>query len=694
MNFRAYFDDENIITAEIDRIYYNGLSGSFTLIDENNTYTETEIISIDSLDIMVKYRLHSSGLEIGKSYSLVDERFLKTPVQYRLIMKSPHFDKMFFYDGDDLGSAYSAQNTEFKVWSPLSSRVILDITERGSFEMERGDRGIFQLTIPGDLKGCSYQYLLYINGKWNTANDPYAYSSTANSHKSVVIDVVDFDIPLCKEKLPPLKQKTDAVIYELHVRDLSSSESGGFRYRGKFLGLTEEGTKNKQGDSTGLDYLTDLGITHLQLLPIFDFGSVDELNQMHHYNWGYDPVHFNIPEGSYSTDCTDPLLRIKELQKTISVLHSKGIRVIMDVVYNHMFDRFTSDFENLVPGYYFRTGDNGEPSNGSFCGNDIDSTGLMVRKYIKDSIRRWMTVYGIDGFRFDLMGILDIETMNQIEELVRSIDKNAIVYGEGWNMPTLLPDELKAAMINQDKLPGISHFNDYFRDMVKGDTMLDRITHRGLLTGDTKHLEKLPGLLLGAEYNREGCRFFSAPWKSINYVECHDNHTSIDKMTASGVKADEILLRQKLMLAVVIFSRGIPFIHAGQEMCRTKKGDHNSYRSPDKINGLDWNLRSEHKDLIKYVGDAIKLRKKTDVFRSLNYDDLVEIRVEKHKKLVELKYSGGITLMINTGLHSYDIELKNEKIIFNNSGKIELISNLYTLGKLELIIIEKIHKED
>lgn len=693
MVFRAFRDEETLLTAEIDRIYYDGISREFTLIDDKNNYIPAKILSEEIGKEKRIYKLHAKGLKINGTYTLVDDRFLRAPLQLRNLINSESFDRMHYYDGDDLGPSYSPERTDFRLWSPPAARVILDLEGRGPVEMTEIGSGVFHSSVSGDLAGIPYQYLVNISGKWSTANDPYAYSSTANHQKSVVINVDRLEKSLNNDKLPPLNQKTDAVIYELHMRDFSSSDSGGFKHRGKFLGLTEEGTKNPQGDSTGLDYLTELGITHVQLLPIFDFGSVDELHQMHHYNWGYDPVHFNVPEGSYSTESTDPLSRIEELQEMISVLHSKGIRVIMDVVYNHMYDRYTSDFEKIVPGYYFRTDEKGKPSNGSFCGNDLDSNRLMVRKYILDSIRRWMTFYGMDGFRFDLMGILDIETMNRIEKLVRSIDPQAMVYGEGWNMPTFLPEEKKATMFNQDKLPGISHFNDYFRDAMKGNTMADELMGKGLLTGDTSLFEKMGGLLLGSQRDSHGNPLFSAPWKSINYVECHDNHTTLDKMIGANVKEEELLDRQKLMLAAVIFARGIPFIHAGQEMCRTKGGDHNSYRSSDTVNAIDWNRRSRYARLVEFVRDAIDLRKKTDVFRTPQYDGSAAILLDKENKILHLQYSDGTALVINLSLYSHEIELFKQKVVFNKWGKSDFTDNRYTINELELIVIKNLKRE-
>ena len=485
--------------------------------------------------------------------------------------------------------------------------------------------------------------------------------------------------------LPILKQKTDSIIYELHVRDFSSKASSGIKEQGKFLGLIEEGTRSDRDDVTGLDYLLNLGFTHLQLLPIYDFGSVDELNPLSHYNWGYDPMQFNVPEGSYASDVNDPYSRVIDLKKVVSKLHEKGLRVVMDVVYNHMFDRFSTSFESIVPYYYFRTGEEGMISNGSFCGNDFDSTRLMGRKYILDSIKLWMTEYGIDGFRFDLMGILDVTTMNQVATLVSELDPNAMVYGEGWNMPTLLEEDDKATMMNQALMPDIGHFNDMFRDTVKGGSMEEEEKLKGILLGDMKQFSKLPNLLLGSPM-KEKETFFSAPWKSVNYVECHDNQTVYDKMITCEV--DEVENRQKLMLATVLFSQGIPFIHAGQEFCRTKQGAHNSYMSSDTINGLDWHRAYEYKEIVEFTRDAIALRKETPEFKYMSYDVHIKDKTKKHKKLIEIHYDKEVKLIINMSQQLHEVKLKKEKIVFNKHGKAD-IHEKYILEPLELIIIKK-----
>ncbi len=685
--FEIFYDDLNTLTAELTLNYYDGVSKTFKIIDEDNKYYDTEIISEEKQTDIRQYKLKIEDLEIGKNYYAVDEHLLRAPVEYRYIVRTEEFDKKFYYSDSDLGNTYTKEKTVFKVWTPVASRVLVDIKNQGAFEMTREDKGVFKAEINLDLEECEYTYMINISGTWKEAIDPYALSSTANHKKSVVIDTEKIQVDLKKENLEPLEKKTDAIIYELHVRDFSVKENSGIKRAGKFLGLTEENTVNSKGDITGLDYILDLGVTHLQLLPIYDFGSVDELDQFSHYNWGYDPVQYNVPEGSYAQDPENPYSRILDLKNTVKVLHEKGLRVVMDVVYNHMFDRFSSSFESIVPYYYFRIGKDGVASNGSFCGNDFDSTKLMSRKYILDSIRLWQTEYGIDGFRFDLMGILDIETMNQVQRLANNNDANTMIYGEGWNMPTLLDDEKKATMQNQQLMPQISHFNDLFRDQIKGKTMVEDIKDQGILTGNQKNFNKLSNLLLGSNFDLEKNEFFTSPEKSINYIECHDNHTVYDKMLACGVDQEELVIRQKIMLALVVFSKGIPFIHAGQEFCRTKDGDHNSYMSSDYVNGIDWDRKSEFVEVVNYLKDAIEIRKENEAFRSNRYDDKIKVKTKLLRHILEIDYKS-VKLILNLSHDTHDIKLKGKTVIFNNDGKVTIDTDNYQMKKLELVILK------
>lgn len=547
-------------------------------------------------------------------------------------IRSRAFDEAYTYDGDDLGCTYTESQSLLKLWAPTAEHVICQLQKLGDLReepMTKEERGIWSLMLEGDWEGWTYVYKVTVEGQTNTATDPYAIASTPNHERTVIIDPQKTVVEN-HGSLPPHESYTDAVVYELHVRDFSVGADGGFMHRGKYLGLTEEGTVTSEGEASGVDYLTSLGITHVQLLPVYDFASVDEHNQFGSYNWGYDPVQYNVPEGSYATDIHDPYARIIELKKAIALLHSKGLRVIMDVVYNHMYDRDSSAFHRTVPGYYFRTDEDGNISNGSFCGNDIDSTRPMMRKFLMASTRMWIEEYGFDGFRFDLMGILDVDTMNAIAEQTLRLKPDAMIYGEGWNMPTFLSDDEKATMMNHEKMPNIGHFSDIFREAIKGGTSDDKLAEVGYGGGDVGRSVEAAHLILGTtqqvvhgDVSFEP--YFREPIHTINYVECHDNHTLWDKLKLALPEEREESLRRRhrFITSLVLISQGIPFLHAGQEFYRTKMGDQNSYKSSDEINRLKWEEKDAHLDSVGYVRDLISLRK---TFREFRLDTAEAVR--------------------------------------------------------------------
>jgi len=631
---KAYFDKYGEITVELSNLFYEGKT-DVLFVEHRNNKTKLDIKEVKVGDEYTTY-FCKSNIEIifGDEYTVIEEHNFQTLVEFRRIIKQPAFDKEFYYEGYDLGNQYSKDSTTFKVWTPMASKVFLRF-EIGGLEqvkpMNRGCKGVWDITIEGDLELCSYNYLVKVNGIWNDATDPYAISSTPNTKNSVVIDLEKTKVDLNRDKLSEFISHTDAVIYELHVRDFSVDGYSGIENKGKFLGLIEEGTKSRIGLKTGFDYLKSMGFTHLQLLPIYDFGSVDELNQFDFYNWGYDPVAYNVPEGSYATDVNDPYSRIVELKQMISKFHTEDIRINMDVVYNHMFDQETSAFDKLMPGYYFRSGENGEVSNGSFCGNDVESRSLMVRKYIVDSVNLWHQFYGIDGFRFDLMGIIDVDTINQIREMLPS---DVMIYGEGWQMPTLMDTSFYASMFNYKQIPKIGHFNDRFRDSIKGKTQHEEADVKGFITGDLSKFDDLASSLMGSviKYNTSK-QMFDEPHQSVNYLECHDNHTLYDKMLFSNSnESDEMLSkRARLGALITMVSQGISFIHAGQEFNRTKDKDHNSYKSIDQINKFDWSRKEQRYIEVKYVKELIALRK---AFKPFRFDSKKEIK--KHVKITKL----------------------------------------------------------
>ena len=400
----------------------------------------------------------------------------------------------------------------------------------------------------------------------------------------------------------------------MNVRDFSMDPDSGIKYKGKFPGVVESGTTNSNGSPTGLDYLKGLGITHVQLLPIYDYSTVDEYHPELGYNWGYDPKNYNVPEGSYSTDPRDPVCRIIELKEMIKGLHQAGIRVIMDVVYNHVYEVSMHSLHKTAPGYFFRYDKHGVLANGTGVGNDTASERKMMRKYILDSIRYWLEEFKLDGFRFDLMGIHDVDTMNAIRQLSDTVDPSIILLGEGWNMDTTLPIQERAWQGNANRMPRIAHFNDTFRDATKGSVF--QYKTKAFISGHYQVGKRLAEGLTGKPWRRSQATYQS-PEQMIQYVEAHDNRTLYDTLLIAEPKDPEPtrIARHTLGTALVLLAQGVPFIHGGQEFLRTKQGDENSYRSGDVINRFDWSRQDTYRSAVEYFKGLVQLRKQHSLFR-------------------------------------------------------------------------------
>jgi pullulanase len=670
LTLEAWLDGMDTITVYVRNTYYDGRVSKLYLKSDGKKES-IPIVGILKGDGRTKYVCKLNYLlKMGRDYEVLDDHGFQTPLKFGRVVRTDAFDKRYFYDGDDLGYTYSKSETKFKVWAPIAMRVKVDIHhEDGRVEthdMNRGSRGVWDIDVSGDLNKASYTYLIKVNGNWNEATDPYAFSSTQNHKRSVVVDIDGMDIPDNIDKLPPLNDFTDSIIYELSVRDFSVHKSSGINHKAKFLGVVEEGTTTPNGVPTGFDYLKSLGVTHAQFLPIYDFGSVDEDSQFDYYNWGYDPVQYNVPEGSYASVPEDPTSRVRDMKTMVSKLNEAGIRVVMDVVYNHMFDLHTSAFEALVPGYYFRYDQENNPSNGSFCGNDLASDKKMVRKYIGDSVLHWANHYGVRGFRFDLMGILDIETMNYVRNVLDLVDDRILVYGEGWNMPTCIPDRIKASMHNWAKMPRIGHFNDRFRDTVKGNTGDAR--KPGFIGSETLFTHDVMANIMGSclQVEEKG-PMFGEPYNTVNYIECHDNHTVWDKLELSNPKDNEDTRRrrQRLAASIVLLSQGLAFIHAGQEFNRTKGGEHNSYMSSDEVNAFDWERMVKYEDDVNYVRGLIDIRRK---IKALHFEN--RKMIETYASIKEIKF-GVIDYRLN-GVKEYG-GFEEIRIIINGTTKEQVI---------------------
>lgn len=557
------------------------------------------------------------------------------------------FDEYPIYEDNDLGVSVNEASAKAKIWSPAAESVKIRIYDTGlgseaveEKEMRRGESGTWSTELQGDYLNKYYTFQIKQDGQWlGERPDVYAKAVGANGMRGMFVDMAATDPEGWENDIrPPIDNYGDILLYELHIRDLSTHPNSGIENKGKFLGLTESGTKSPDGLSTGLDHIKELGATHIHLLPSFDFRTIDETTlEKNDFNWGYDPQNYNTPEGSYSTNPSDGKVRIKEFKKMVQTLHDNGLRVVMDVVYNHTGETEKSVFNTLVPGYYYRQNEDGTFSDASACGNETASDRTMMRKYMVESVKYWVEEYHVDGFRFDLMGIHDIETMNMISEELRKIDPTIFIYGEGWTAgSTPLPQEKQAIKANTHKLDSIAAFSDDIRDGLKGPW--SNHEEPGFVSGKEGLKESIKfGIVASTQHPQidyEAVNYSNAPWASepyqtITYVSCHDNHTLYDKLKISNPEASEekLIDMHKLAITTVLTSQGIPFLHAGTELLRTKDGEENSYKSPDLVNQLDWTRKSVYKDLHDYYQALIRLRKSHPAFR-MQTNELIQKHIE------------------------------------------------------------------
>lgn len=545
------------------------------------------------------------------------------------------FDDYPAYTGADLGLTYHPEFSQFKIWSPAASKVTLQLYAEGAggqpleiLDMERAGHGVWELKVVKDLVGQFYTYRITTDSLLNETQGIYARAVGVNGVRAAIIDPETTNPEGWEhDTRPSLRQPNDVILYEMHVRDFTAGPESGSTKPGKYSGVTESGTKNSRGQATGVDHLHEMGITHVHLLPVFDHQSIDETRlDQPQYNWGYDPKNFNVPEGSFSSDPYNPAIRIFEFKKMVMDLHANGIRVIMDVVYNHTGETNGSAFNLEVPGYYYRHDAAGKWSNATACGNETASERIMMRKYMIESCKYWVNEYHVDGFRFDLMGVHDIQTMNLLSEELHNIEPTLYLYGEGWTAgASPLPDSLRALKANTSKLTNIGAFSDDLRDGVKGSVFED--LGKGFVNGGEGTEESIKfGIVAATQHpqvNYQKVNYSKVPWAAepsqcINYVSCHDNHTLFDKLLLTGegkINERDLVKMDKLANAIVLTSQGVPFLHAGEEMLRTKHGEHNSFNKPDSINQIDWSRKWKHADVTSYYRDLITLRKSHPAFR-------------------------------------------------------------------------------
>lgn len=564
---------------------------------------------------------------------------------------------------------YSPKATTFQLTtSPDVKKVNVVITDNDSDtagqlvkSMKRVGAGKWKLTVKNDLKGKYYVFSVYNQEQPDITPGVFAKAVGVNGKRGAIVDLKDTDPEGWADDVrPALKNPCDLVIYEMHHRDFSMDLSSGIKNKGKFLALTEP---------AAIDHLRRLGVNAIHILPSFDFASIDESKpDVAQYNWGYDPLNYNVPEGSYSTNAADPKTRIREFKQMVQALHKAGIRVILDVVYNHTFDINGSNFQKTYPDYYFRKTAEGKYSDGSGCGNETASDKQLMRDFMKESVEYWVKEYHIDGFRFDLMGIHDIETMNEIHDVVSKIDPSIYIYGEGWSAGSCAyPQEKLAMKANARELNGIGAFSDEMRDALRGPFSDD--TKGGFLAGVPGQEESIKFGIAGAishpqidmtKVNYSKTAWTNEPSQMVAYVSCHDDMCLTDRLRASiPYIGDDELIRLDLLAQTAVFtSQGVPFILAGEEMLRDKKGVHNSFRSPDSINRLDWNNMKRYPQVFDYYSGLISLRKQHPAFRMGSADEV-------RKNLVFLDAPAGVVayqLKDNAGGDSW----KNIIVILNS----------------------------
>lgn len=574
-------------------------------------------------------------LELGQKYQMVydgEEYQITMPDYY----STEEFESQYTYTGDDLGATWTKEATTFRVWAPTAEAVKVKLYGSGSetstnllgtVDMKADKNGTWVATKEGDLHGTFYTYEVTIDGDSTEACDPYAKATGVNGKRAMVINLDSTDPEGWDKDTNPNADLTinDAIIYELHIRDLGTDENSGIEKVGKYLSLTEHGTTTPGGVKTGIDHIKELGITHLHILPMYDYGSINEMNSNGGFNWGYDPVNYNVPEGSYSTDPYDGAVRVNEVKQMVQSLHNDGISVIMDVVYNHVYSGDDFCFNKIVPGYFSRISATGTYSNGSGCGNDTASERAMVKKYIVDSVLYWTEEYHIDGFRFDLVGLIDTETINEVMEEVHKVRPDVIFYGEGWTMSTNVTKEGydMTTQTNSQMVPGFAFFNDTLRDGLKGSVFENTAT--GYVSGALGHTSTIKECFYGL------ARWCKTPSQTINYASCHDNNTLFDRLQESRKDAstEDLIKMNNLAAAIYMMSQGVPFMQAGEEMLRSKVNEdgtfnHNSYNASDEVNSIKWGTLEDetYMDVVEYYKGLIAFRKAHGALRLTTAEDV------------------------------------------------------------------------
>ena len=598
-------------------------------LDQVKVYADGQAVAVTGLSALGKESASgditlAEKIDLTKTYTVEIQGIGQKAAFPYGIFDCDEFVANYTYDGDDLGAVIQGNATTFKVWAPTASRVVLNLFTAGNdcdayeaVEMTRGEKGVWQHTQENCGHGTYYTYTVTTASGTQEATDPYARAAGVNGDRSMVVDLSLTDPDNWDESFQTgITSYSQAVIWEVHVRDFSNTIQDS-QHQGKYLAFTERGLTNENGISVGVDYLVNLGITHVHLLPVYDYATVDETSlDTAQFNWGYDPKNYNVPEGSYSTDPYHGEVRIMEYKQMVQALHDAGIGVIMDVVYNHTYDG-NSAFNKIVPYYYYRYSSTGANTSASGCGNDTASERYMFRKFMVDSVRYWASEYDLDGFRFDLMGLHDLQTMQEVETAVHEVNPEALIYGEGWTMGATVDGSDQANQGNISKITTstgigtVAVFNDVIRDGLKGSTFDTLST--GFISGSYAANK------LKIQFGINGGTGIAATWNvkdqmSVNYMSAHDNHSLWDKLAISNPNdsVETRIAMNKLGAGIIMVSKGIPFMQAGEEMLRSKDGDENSYKSSDAVNNIRWNTLAEGSDAYNtmlYYKGLIEMRK-------------------------------------------------------------------------------------
>ncbi len=655
------------------------------------TVNEQKNVTIDLPDGV--QAVLGKNYEVEVAFATATGEVGRSGISFVSLYATEDFNRLYYYDGQ-LGALYASDKTTFKVWSPVSTSIVLNIYERGfglndepleQVEMTRGDKGVFEATLEGDYAGKYYTYTVtnYAYPAGFEIVDPYAKSAGLNGVRGQIVDFAATDPEGWENVSPIAYDRKELVVWETHVADVTSSETwtGTEEWRKKFLGMTQSGTTYTENGitvTTGFDHIVELGVHAVQLVPIFDQAN-NESNPT--FNWGYNPLNYNVLEGSYSTDASDGYVRIREFKQLVQAYNSEGINIIMDVVYNHVNSANGSNFDVLMPGYYFRYNAEGGLANGSGCGNETASENLMMRKFIIDSVCFWAEEYKLGGFRFDLMGLHDIETMNLLAEALQEINPDIVIYGEPWHAGgSVLPNTQQSVQANANKLNGVGQFNDQMRDaLIKGG--MNGNSAKGWVTKtDSVTSTDVKKILSGLKGITQGAVMITDPNRTVNYVTCHDNYTLYDRIKAAGIKDEEVAKKMALLAnAVVMTSNGTSFMLAGDEFLRTKGGDHNSYQSSYKVNELDYSLKVQHLDLFQAYQVLVNFKQTTaalqleesemDAYAVESLADGAVICISFHDAEANRDY---VIYHVNGAVKDFTADLAGYQLVLDTVGGTEL----------------------